>query len=62
MDDDGDYFTWTLEEARTVLDPAEAALATRYWAIREVGDMRHNPARNVLPNCGSCSMGRGANC
>ena len=48
LDDDGDYFTWTLDEARAVLDPAEAAIAARYWAIREVGDMRHNPAKNVL--------------
>jgi uncharacterized protein YyaL (SSP411 family) len=48
LDDDGDYFTWTLEEARAALDPAEAAIATRYWAIRELGDMQHNPAKNVL--------------
>jgi len=48
LNDDGDFFTWTLGEAQAVLSPAEATLAARYWAIREVGDMRHNPAKNVL--------------
>ena len=48
LDDDGDYFTWTLDEARAVLNPAELALATVYWDIGELGDMHHNPARNVL--------------
>jgi hypothetical protein len=48
LDDDGDYFTWTLAEARAVLDPAEFEAAAPYWAIRELGDMRHNPAKNVL--------------
>jgi uncharacterized protein YyaL (SSP411 family) len=48
LDDDGDYFTWTLAEARAVLDPAEFDAAARYWEIRELGDMHHNPAKNVL--------------
>jgi uncharacterized protein YyaL (SSP411 family) len=48
LDDDGDYFTWTLDEARAVLEPAELEVAVRYWEIGEVGDMHHNPARNVL--------------
>jgi uncharacterized protein YyaL (SSP411 family) len=48
LDDDGDYFTWTLDEARAVLEPAELDVASRYWEIGEVGDMHHNPARNVL--------------
>jgi len=48
LDDDGDYFTWTLEEARAVLDPDELALAGPYWDIGELGDMHHNPAKNVL--------------
>ncbi len=48
LDDDGDYFTWTLEEARAVLDPDELAFAAKYWGIRELGDMHHNPAKNVL--------------
>ena len=48
LDDDGDYFTWTLEEARAVLDSAELEFASRYWDIGELGDMHHNPAKNVL--------------
>ena len=48
LDDDGDYFTWTLEEAKAVLDSDELAVATRYWDIGELGDMHHNPAKNVL--------------
>ena len=48
LEDDGDYFTWTLDEARAVLDPAELDLATLYWDIGEIGDMHHNPAKNVL--------------
>jgi hypothetical protein len=48
LDDDGDYFTWTLEEARAVLDPEELAFAAKYWEIGELGDMHHNPAKNVL--------------
>ncbi|MGD0629528.1 MAG: thioredoxin domain-containing protein [Terracidiphilus sp.] len=48
LDDDGDYFTWTLDEARAVLDPAELEFATAHWDIGELGDMHHNPAKNVL--------------
>jgi hypothetical protein len=48
LDDDGDYFTWTLEEARDVLDPAELEFAAKYWDIGELGEMHHNPAKNVL--------------
>ncbi|MGH9598521.1 MAG: thioredoxin domain-containing protein, partial [Terracidiphilus sp.] len=48
LDDDGDYFTWTLSEARAVLDPAELEFAVDYWDIGELGDMHHNPAKNVL--------------
>jgi hypothetical protein len=48
MDDDGDYFTWTVGEARAVLDPKEIEFAAKYWDIGELGDMHHNPAKNVL--------------
>jgi hypothetical protein len=48
LDDDGDYFTWTLDEARAALTPAELDFATSYWDIGELGDMHHNPAKNVL--------------
>jgi hypothetical protein len=48
LDDDGDYFTWTLEEAAEVLTPEEFAIAGAYYDIGELGDMHHNPKKNVL--------------
>ena len=48
MDDDGDYFTWTLDEARAVLSDEEAQAAALHYDINEVGEMHHNPAKNVL--------------
>ncbi len=48
MDDDGDYFTWTLDEARAVLGEEEAQVAGLYYDINEIGEMHHNPAKNVL--------------
>src|SRR6202040_4112788 len=48
MEDDGDYFTWTLAETKAALTPDEAAAATLYYDIQESGDMHHNPAKNVL--------------
>ena len=48
MDDDGDYFTWTLAEAQAVLTEEEAGVACLYYDINEIGEMHHNPAKNVL--------------
>src|ERR1700683_2935417 len=48
MDDDGDYFTWTLDEARAVLTAEETQVAGLHYDINEVGEMHHNPAKNVL--------------
>jgi uncharacterized protein len=48
LDDDGDYFTWTLGEARDVLSEDELRVAAPYYDINEVGEMHHNPAKNVL--------------
>ncbi len=48
LDDDGDYFTWTLDEARAVLSPDELTVAAAHYDIGERGEMPHNPARNVL--------------
>src|SRR6202162_423613 len=48
MDDDGDYFTWTLDEARAVLTDEEAQVTALHYDINEVGEMHHNPAKNVL--------------
>jgi len=48
MDDDGDYFTWTLAEAQAILTEDEARVACLYYDINELGEMHHNPAKNVL--------------
>jgi uncharacterized protein len=48
LDDDGDYFTWTRDEAAAVLTADEMAVAEIYFDIGELGDMHHNPAKNVL--------------
>jgi len=48
LDDDGDYFTWTCDEAREVLSAEEMAVASAYYDIGEIGEMHHNPAKNVL--------------
>ena len=48
MDDDGDYFTWTLAEAQAVLTEQEAQVAALHYDINEIGEMHHNPAKNVL--------------
>src|SRR5947207_1873831 len=48
LDDDGDYFTWTLDEAKAVLSEEEARVACLHYDINEIGEMHHNPAKNVL--------------
>ena len=48
LDDDGDYFTWTREEAGAVLTPAELEVAAAYYDIGTAGEMHHNPGKNVL--------------
>ena len=48
LDDDGDYFTWTEAEARTVLCAEEWDAARLMWDIGAVGEMHHDPQRNVL--------------
>jgi uncharacterized protein YyaL (SSP411 family) len=56
LDDDGDYFTWTRDEAAAALTPEEFAVAAPYFNLRPVGDMHHNPLKNVLhihPNGGA---------
>ncbi|HWP92840.1 MAG TPA: thioredoxin domain-containing protein [Thermodesulfobacteriota bacterium] len=46
--DDGDYFTWTKEEVKEALSPDEARVISFYYNVFSRGEMRHNPARNVL--------------
>ncbi|MGB7168580.1 MAG: thioredoxin domain-containing protein [Acidobacteriaceae bacterium] len=48
LDDDGDYFTWTLEEAAAVLTREEMSVAGLYYDIGDLGDMHHDPKKNVL--------------
>ncbi len=50
LDDDGDYFTWTLDEIEQVLgnEPETLRLAVACYNVREAGDMHHNPAKCVL--------------
>ena len=48
LDDDGDYFTWTVAEAKAVLTGDEFQAASLHYDINEVGEMQHDPARNVL--------------
>ena len=48
LDDDGDYFTWTLDETRSVLTPEESRVIELYYDIEAHGEMHHNPAKNVL--------------
>ncbi len=48
LDDDGDYFTWSRDEAAAVLTAEEFAVAADYYDIGTAGEMHHNPAKNVL--------------
>jgi uncharacterized protein len=48
LDDDGDYFTWTLEEVRAVLSPEETRVIELLYDVEPHGEMHHNPAKNVL--------------
>jgi len=48
LDDDGDYFTWTLDEVRAVLTPEESRVIELYYDVEAQGEMHHNPAKNVL--------------
>jgi uncharacterized protein YyaL (SSP411 family) len=48
LSDDGDYFTWTLDEVREVLLPDEARMIELYYDVEARGEMHHNPAKNVL--------------
>jgi uncharacterized protein len=48
LDDDGDYFTWTLDELRASLSPEEARIMELYYDVEAHGEMHHNPEKNVL--------------
>jgi uncharacterized protein len=48
LDDDGDYFTWTLEELRAALPAEDARVMELYYDVEAQGEMHHNSAKNVL--------------
>jgi uncharacterized protein YyaL (SSP411 family) len=48
LEDDGDYFTWTRDEAAVVLTAEELEVAAAYYDIGTAGEMHHNPGKNVL--------------
>ncbi|MFI5236024.1 MAG: thioredoxin domain-containing protein, partial [Gemmatimonadales bacterium] len=48
LEDDGDYFTWTADEARAVLTEEEFEVAAAHYDIGTAGEMHHNPGKNVL--------------
>jgi uncharacterized protein YyaL (SSP411 family) len=49
LEDDGDYFTWTLAEAEAAIgDPRALELAAAWFDIGTAGEMQHDPSRNVL--------------
>jgi uncharacterized protein len=48
LEDDGDYFTWTRDEAAAVLAPDELEVAAAYYDIGTAGEMHHDPSKNVL--------------
>ena len=48
MDDDGDYFTWTLDEVQEALSTEDARIISLFYNVEPRGEMHHNPAKNVL--------------
>jgi uncharacterized protein len=48
LEDDGDYFTWTLDELRAALTEEEARALALHFGVSENGHMHHNPAKCVL--------------
>lgn len=48
LDDDGDYFTWTVDETKAALTEEEAQVACLRYDINDVGEMHHNAEKNVL--------------
>ncbi len=48
LDDDGDYFTWSVAELAAVLTPEEARAAELHYGVEEPGQMHHNPSKNTL--------------
>jgi uncharacterized protein YyaL (SSP411 family) len=47
-EDDGDYFTWTPDEARSAVSSEEFEVLALRYHIEEQGEMQHDPRKNVL--------------
>ena len=48
LEDDGDYFTWSLLELQQLLSAEQLELAKAHFGIGSLGRMPHAPERNVL--------------
>ena len=48
LEDDGDYYTWTHEEAAAALSSEELAVISRTYHLEGEGEMHHDPRRHVL--------------
>jgi uncharacterized protein len=48
LHDDGDFFTWSLEELNGVLAEDEVQVMRFYYGVEPNGDMHHNAQKNVL--------------
>ena len=48
LDDDGDYFTWTLDELAAAVSQDEARVLALLYEVGERGEMHHNSRKNVL--------------
>ncbi len=48
LEDDGDYYTWTEEEAAAVLPPDEWEVARHAYHLQGRGEMHHDSRRHVL--------------
>jgi uncharacterized protein YyaL (SSP411 family) len=46
--DDASYYTWTVDEAKAVLDPDELAAVQPYFDLYGRGELHSDPTRNVL--------------
>jgi uncharacterized protein len=48
LDDDGDYFTWSVAELAAALPADQVRIMELYFDVEPQGEMHHNPEKNVL--------------
>ncbi len=56
LDDDGDYFTWTVGEFRQAVGEEDADALIRYFGVDAEGDVHGRPGRNVLRVAGDADI------